>query len=111
MNRFSVIYLSRKQYSQILCETHSEADAVLRKLIAQKRKSPVGIYDDKTELFYWEPIRQQKFDRLALEEQGKLGNEMIAIAQTLRSKDDHWRPSEGQLQSDILQRPVFMIHD
>ncbi|GAB3903545.1 hypothetical protein GCM10028803_32200 [Larkinella knui] len=111
MHRFSVIYQFKKQYYHIFCETHSEADTVLRKLFTKKKKIPVGIYDAKTELFFWEPIRQQKFDRLTLEEQGRVGNEIITIAQTLRSNDDHWKPTEAELLPDILQRPVFMMHD
>ncbi|WP_191908948.1 hypothetical protein [Larkinella humicola] len=111
MKRFSVLYLFKKQYHHILCETHSEADTELRKLFTKKKKIPLGIYDDKTELFYWEPVRQQRFDRLTVQEQGKVGNEMIAIAQNLRSRDDHWVPSETQLPTDILQRPLFLIHD
>ena len=111
MKRFSVLYLFKKQYHHILCTTHSEADSELRKLFTNKKKIPLGIYDDKTELFYWEPSRQQKFDRFTLQEQGKVGNEMITIAQNLRTRDDHWVPNEAQLLSDILQRPLFLIHD
>lgn len=111
MNRFSVLYTVKKRYFHILCETHSEANTVLRKLYTKKKKTPIGIYDDKTELFFWEPIRQQKFNRLTVQEQGKLGNEMITIAQNLRNRDNEWRPNEAQLLPDILQRPVFLMHD
>ncbi|WP_185731289.1 hypothetical protein [Larkinella rosea] len=111
MNRFSVIYKVKKQYAHILCDTHSEATTALRKLYAKKKKIPIGIYDAKTELFYWEPIRQQRFDRLTVQEQGKLGNEMITIAQALRDQANPWRPNDSQWQPDILQRPVFLIHD
>ncbi|GAB3938646.1 hypothetical protein [Larkinella terrae] len=111
MNRFSVIYLFKKQYFHILCETHTEADIVLRKLYTKKKKTPIGIYDNKTELFYWEPIRRQKFDRLPVQEQGRLGNEMITIAQKLRHRDDQWRPNDAQWQPDVMQRPFFLMHD
>ena len=90
MNRFSVIYMLRKQYFNIDCATHSEADSILQQLSATKGCQPIGIYDDKTELFYWEPTRQNQYDKAGIEVQGKLGDQIIAIAQSLRHRDDKW---------------------
>ena len=91
MNRFSVIYLLKKQYYNIYCATHAEADTILQQVSATKGGTPIGIYDDKTELFYWEPTRQIKYDQASIEEQGKWGTNIIGIAQSLRHRDDKWQ--------------------
>lgn len=109
MSRYSVIYLFKKQYFHISTETYTEADTVLRKLYSKKKKTPLGIYDAKTELFSWEPVRRQQYNRLTVQEQGKLGNEMIAKAQALRDKERLPEPTETRLQADVLQRPVVVI--
>ncbi|MGA0558757.1 hypothetical protein ACO2Q8_19015 [Larkinella sp. VNQ87] len=111
MSRYSVLYQFRKTYFQLPCETLAEARQTLRRLYTKKNKKPIGIYDAKTELFEWETVRQQQFNRLTVEEQGRLGNEMIAIVQQLRSREEHAGPSASELQPDILQRPVFLFHD
>ncbi|GAB3697164.1 hypothetical protein GCM10027592_21020 [Spirosoma flavus] len=87
MHRFSVIYLHKKQYHHIDCETHSEADTLLEQLNAQEEHKPIGIYDAKTELFYWEPVRQRQYDEATIERQGKIATHIIQIAQDLRSRD------------------------
>ncbi|GAB4030006.1 hypothetical protein [Spirosoma gilvum] len=86
MNRFSVIYLLKKQYHHIECATHAEADALLAQLFTQDGYRPIGVYDAKTELFYWEPTRQHQYDKASIEKQGKLATQMIRIAQTLRQR-------------------------
>ncbi|MBN8821953.1 MULTISPECIES: hypothetical protein [unclassified Spirosoma] len=88
MNRFSVIYLLKKQYHHIDCVTHAEADALLAQLLTQDGYRPIGIYDAKTELFFWEPTRQHQYDKASIEKQGKQGNQMIRIAQTLRQRTE-----------------------
>jgi len=87
MNRFSVIYLLQKQYYHLYSATHSEADSVLHQLATQEGYKPIGIYDAKTELFYWEPIRQNQYNNANIERQGKIANHIIRIAQTLRHHD------------------------
>ncbi|GAB3282172.1 hypothetical protein GCM10027347_58250 [Larkinella harenae] len=109
MSRFSVIYQSKKQYYHILCDTHSQATLILRQLYSKKKKTPVGIYDAKTELFYWDATRQQQFDQLSLQEQGKYGNEMIATAQRLRTHTEHDLLADDHIQSDVLQRPLSLL--
>ena len=88
MNRFSVIYLLRKQYHHVCCSTQAEAEAVLTHLLDQPDCKPIGIYDAKTELFVWEPTRQQQYDRATIQKQGELGDRINRIAQTLRQHDE-----------------------
>ena len=96
MHRFSVIYLLKRQYHHIYCTTHSEAEAVLSHLLSQQDCKPIGIYDAKTELFGWEPTRQHQYNRASIEKQGKLGDHIIQMAQTLRQHDgEHQSPSNS----------------
>ena len=99
MNRFSVIYLLRKQYYPIYCATQAEADSVLQHMFAQKEIQPIGIYDAKTELFYWEPTRQLAYNKASIEEQGKIGDQIIKIAQHLRHQDEN-----GELQTNLISQ-------
>ena len=87
MNRFSVIYLLKRQYHHICCSTHQEAEATLANLLTQEGHKPIGIYDAKTELFVWEPTRQRQYDKASIEKQGKLGEQINRIAQSLRHQD------------------------
>lgn len=91
MKRFSVLYLLRERYHHIGCATHSEAKTLLQNLSADRKRLPVGIYDDKTELFEWEPIRQREYNQAGIEDQGKLGDQIITIAQALRRRDSNWQ--------------------
>lgn len=91
MKRFSVLYTFKHQYHQIYCATLSEADTLLRQLVSKEGRTPIGIYDAKTELFTWEPGRQGKYDQADIGEQGKLGGQIITIAQALRYRDLEWQ--------------------
>lgn len=84
MNRFSIIYLANNQYQHISYDTQAEAESALALLSNQEGQTPLGIYDAKTELFYWEPTRQDYYNQATIEEQGKFGNQIISIAKTLR---------------------------
>ncbi|GAB4055614.1 hypothetical protein [Spirosoma litoris] len=88
MSRFSVIYLLHKQYHHIYSDTHEEANAILAKLLTQEDYKPIGIYDAKTELFFWEPTRQHRYDKASIGKQGKLGDQITNIAQNLRHHDE-----------------------
>ena len=88
MNRFSVIYLFKRQYQHTYCSTHQEAEAVLTDLLTQEGCKPIGIYDAKTELFVWEPTRQRQYDKADIEKQGKLGEQINRIVQALRHHDE-----------------------
>lgn len=91
MKRFSVVYTLNKQHYQIYCATLDEAKAVMQKITEKKDRVPIGIYDAKTELFSWEPKRQDKYDHADIEEQGRLGGQIISIAQALRYRDSEWQ--------------------
>ncbi|MFD2936807.1 hypothetical protein [Spirosoma flavum] len=91
MNRFSVIYLLKQQYQHIYCATHAEAESIMERMLTQKGHTPIGIYDAKTELFYWEPKRQDQYNHARIEEQGQLGDQITTIAQTLRNQDEAWQ--------------------
>ena len=102
MNRFSVIYLLKKQYHPIYCATLAEAEAVLQHIVTQTGGKPIGIYDAKTELFYWEPKQQNQYNLAEIEEQGKLGEKIIHIAQTLRYRDEAGHGQTNSI-SQLLQ--------
>lgn len=96
MKRFSVIYTLKKQYFQIYCSTLPEAKAILEQISGKEGRVSIGIYDAKTELFSWEPGRQDKYNQAGIEEQGKLGNQIISIAQSLRYRDMEWQRAGAQ---------------
>jgi hypothetical protein len=81
MNRFVVLYLHQDVYYPIACQTQREAYACLEKIFRLEGSTPVGVYDAKTELLHWETTRQHPYDQLSVEEQGRLGHQLIAIAQ------------------------------
>lgn len=101
MNRFSVLYLLNEQYHHIGSNTHDEAVTLLAKLQENTKRTPIGIYDAKTELFEWEPNQKQHYEQASIEEQGKWGKQIITIAQALRRRDSNWQPTGG------FRRPGF----
>lgn len=101
MNRFSVLYQFKDQYYHIGRNTQAEAKALLQLVAADPRRSPIGIFDAKTELFEWAPHYQQQMDQATIGEQGSRGNHIISIAQALRRRDSGWNPADG------FQRPSF----
>ncbi|GAB3164421.1 hypothetical protein [Telluribacter humicola] len=86
--RYSVIYLHDEEYHQIGCDTYLQAQTILEGLSADAAQKPVGIFDAKTELFEWEPERQQLYNQASIGEQGKRAEEIINIAQVLRLHDN-----------------------
>jgi hypothetical protein len=101
MNRFSVLYMLNEQYHHIGAPTHSEALSMLQNLATNTKRVPVGIYDAKTELFEWEPGRQQNYDQADFQEQGKLADQITTVAQALRRRDATWQPASA------FKRPSF----
>ncbi|GAB3785773.1 hypothetical protein GCM10028818_47980 [Spirosoma horti] len=97
MNRFSVIYLFKKQFYHTYTTTQAEAETVLQHLLTQENYEPIGIYDAKTELFYWEPKRQIMYDQAPIEEQGPLGDQITEIAKNLRQQNDAQQPAETRI--------------
>jgi hypothetical protein len=99
MNRFSVIYQYKEQYHHVGRHTLDEARATLEIIANSGTRRAIGIYDDKTELFSWEPNRQGQYDQSPIETQGRLGEQIIHIAQALRRRDINWR---GEFQRPSL---------
>lgn len=93
-NRFSVLYLRHDQYHHVGCSTYQQAQTMLESLAADEERTPVGIYDDKTELFEWEPDGQRDYDQASIGEQGKRAEEVIRIAQSLRRRDASWQSGD-----------------
>ncbi len=93
-NRYSVVYLFHERHQHVGCSTHDRAQAILTALAADPDRTPVGIYDEKTELFEWDPTLKPDFDQATIHEQGYRGKEIIAIAQALRRRDSSWESYE-----------------
>lgn len=91
MKRFSVLYQLKEQYYHVGCATAAEARTVLQRLATDPKRTPVGTYDAKTELFEWAPIRQQEYDQAMIGEQGKRDEQIVLIAQALRRRDSSWQ--------------------
>lgn len=105
MNRFSVLYILKKQYHQLSFTTRPEAEAALGKIARNRRGIPVGIYDAKTELFFWEPARQKKNSELSFSKQAKEEDSMITIVQNLRRREE-MSANEESVELDIMLRPM-----
>jgi hypothetical protein len=106
MDRFSILYILQGNYRHINYPTRSEAYAALENFSAQHQGgNPLGIYDAKTELFYWE-ITQFEYNKMSIAEQGKRGNEVINIIQDLRSREAVERNDETSREGDVLMRPL-----
>ncbi|QJW90018.1 hypothetical protein HNV11_11845 [Spirosoma taeanense] len=101
MKRYSVLYLLQEQYHHIGCTSYAQARTVLQTLLQDSRRTPVGIYDAKTELFEWEPGGQQAYNQASIEEQSRQAEQVITIAQALRRRDASWHPALN------FQRPSF----
>ncbi|MBD2756054.1 hypothetical protein [Spirosoma validum] len=102
MKRFSVLYLLNEHFHHIGCRTQAEAESLLQRLLMDSRRIPVGIYDAKTELFAWEPLRQRAYNQSGIGEQGKLGDQIITIAEALRHGN-----SSGQSLVNVQKTSFF----
>ncbi|MFN8347543.1 MAG: hypothetical protein U0X91_21245 [Spirosomataceae bacterium] len=105
MNRFSILYLLQEKYRHITYPTRSEAYAALENFSAHHSGNPIGVYDAKTELFYWE-IPQFEYNKMSIAEQGKRGNEVINIIQELRSREEAEGKDETLREGDVMMRPL-----
>ncbi|GAB3996185.1 hypothetical protein GCM10028807_38310 [Spirosoma daeguense] len=101
MKRFSVLYQFNEQYKHIWAATEEEAQVVINQILMDKRRTPIGVYDSKTELIDWVPAIQQVYKEASISEQGRKGERMILIAQALRRRDSNWHSLEG------VNRPSF----
>lgn len=95
MKRYSLIYLLKEQHQHVGFVTHAEAKSLLQKMLTDPKRTPVGIYDAKTELFEWAPSFHPQFNQAGIEEQARLGHEIITIAQALRRRDSTWHPADS----------------
>jgi hypothetical protein len=100
LGRFSIIYIAYNQYCQINCASSFDVKARLQELVIDEHIEFLGVYDAKTELFQWEPIRQHYYDQLSIEEQGHLGSQLIEIAKRLRQQQQQ-RTIPGLAQSPL----------
>ncbi|WP_375444952.1 hypothetical protein [uncultured Fibrella sp.] len=101
MKRYSLVYLLKDQYQHIGFTDRTDAEGLLRQLLTDSKRVPIGIYDAKTELFDWAPSYKAHFDQASTEEQASRGNSIITIAQSLRRRDSSWHPADG------FRRPSF----
>ncbi len=99
-NRYSVVYLFKDQYKHVVRTTREQALADLSLLLDDRERTPVGIYDDKTELFEWDHSLREEYEKASMWEQGRRGEEVIEITKALRRRDISWDSGE-------LQRPTF----
>ena len=61
-------------------------------------------------LFQWASYsqNQDQLNQMTPEEQDKMNYEMIEITQSLRKQHEKQSLSEKQVQTDVLQRPIFI---
>jgi hypothetical protein len=104
MNRFSILYLLKGQYQHISYPTRTEAYTALEGFSGTYKGIPIGVYDAKTELFYWD-VPRFEYNRMSIEEQGKRGEEVINVIQNLRNQEE-WMQKEELKEGDILMRPL-----
>lgn len=104
MNRFSILYLLKGQYQHISYPTRTEAYTALVGFSDTYQGIPIGVYDAKTELFYWE-VPRFEYNKMSIEEQGRRGEEVINVIQNLRNQEE-WMQKEDLKEGDILMRPL-----
>lgn len=104
MNRFSILYLLKGQYYHITYPTRLEAENALNHYPPTQKGMPLGMYDAKTELFSWGASRQTEYNHLSIEEQGRRGNEIIKIVESLRSREEEGIPDE--IQEENVLTPI-----
>lgn len=100
INRYSVVYLLKEQYKHLGCSTHAQAQEALKALRDDSARTPVGIYDDRTELFEWDAALRDEYEKASMRDQGRKGEDVIRIAQALRRRDSSWDSGE-------FRRPSF----
>jgi hypothetical protein len=87
VKRYSVVYVLNEQYKQLSCSLLEQAREAMQLLLEDKERTPIGIYDDKTELFEWENSLRDEYEKASMMDQGRRGEEIINIAQALRRRD------------------------
>lgn len=100
LNRYSVLYTVNGQYQHIGCSSQEESQSVLANMMTDEFRIPIGIYDEKTDLFEWEMIGQYFHSMDPENDQRERQNEVMNVVRALRRRDSSWEPG-------ILQRPSF----
>lgn len=106
MNRFSILYLFKGSFYHRTYTTRPEAEDAIKNFPQISKGLPLGIYDAKTELFIWEAAREKEYNQLAIEEQGRRGNEIISIIEKLRASGVEMAPVEEE-----PERPLTLPED
>ena len=106
MTRFSILYLFKGSFYHLTYSTRPEAEDAIKNFSQISRGLPLGIYDAKTELFIWEAAREKEYNQLAIEEQGRRGNEIISIIEKLRASGLEIAPVE-----EGPERPLTLPED
>lgn len=101
MNRFSILYLFKGSFYHRTYTTRLEAEEAIKNFVQVSKGLPLGIYDAKTELFIWETAREKEYNQLAIEEQGRRGNEIISIIEKLRASGVETNPVEEESESPL----------
>ncbi|MEZ4901094.1 MAG: hypothetical protein R2822_04715 [Spirosomataceae bacterium] len=105
MNRFSILYLLQGQYQHTSYPTRAEAEDSLTHFLSNQDGVPLGIYDAKTELFYWDLAQKDKFISMGVEEEDRHSNNLINVIQMLRSQEEGPQDDEYR-DGDVLMRPL-----
>lgn len=99
-NRYSVVYLFKEHYRHLGCSSYAAAQATLKTLTDHNERIPVGIYDDRTELFEWDAALRDEYEKASMKDQGRKGEEIIGLVQAMRRRDSSWDSRE-------FRRPSF----
>ncbi len=99
-NRYSVVYHFKEQYKHLGYPTYAQAQAAVKVLLDDKDRTPVGIYDDRTELFEWDAALRDEYEKASMKDQGRKGEEIIGLVQAMRRRDSSWDSRE-------FRRPSF----
>jgi|GEM_PF-3558891 len=102
MNRFSLLYLYKGSFYHKTYPTRSETDESIKNFSQTLKGIPLGVYDAKTELFTWEASREKEYSQLAIEEQGRRGNEIISIIEKLRASGGEAEPVEEEVETPLV---------
>lgn len=99
-NRYSVVYKLKGHYKHLGCSTYAQAQAALNMVADHADRTPMGIYDDRTELFEWDAALRDEYEKASMKDQGRKGEEIVGIVQAMRRRDSSWDSRE-------FRRPSF----
>jgi len=91
-NRYSVLYTLKGQYQHVGCSSEEEAQHVLGTLMTDGNRTPIGIYDSKTDSFEWEIIGQYFHSQDLMSDAEERLQEALTVSRALRRRDSSWQP-------------------